>query len=94
MSPRTILAGTRLIDGENSRQYGGVLFGGAIAASADHVEKTELRGLIQEFMRELAPEDGSCSSCDLENKSQEEAAEIIGSTRMKIRTAEAKLRRR
>ena len=46
-------------------------------------------------MSELVPEDKELLVLRfVENKSQEEAAEIIGSTRMKIRTAESKLRRR
>ena len=84
-----------LIDGENSRQYGGVLFAEPSQHQQTTVEKTELRGLIQEFMSELVPEDKELLVLRfVENKSQEEAAEIIGSTRMKIRTAESKLRRR
>ena len=67
----------------------------ALSTPANHGEKTELRGLIQEFMSELAAEDKELLVLRfVENKSQEEAAEIIGSTRMKIRTAESKLRRR
>ena len=46
-----------LIDGENSRQYGGVLFAEPSQHQQTTVEKTELRGLIQEFMSELVPED-------------------------------------
>ena len=46
-------------------------------------------------MSELVPEDKELLVLRfVENKSQEEAAEIISSTRMKIRTAESKLRRR
>ena len=59
------------------------------------VEHTELKGLIDRFMEELNPDERQLLLLRfVEGKGQEDAAKAIGSSRMKVRTSEAKLRRR
>ena len=59
------------------------------------VETTELKGLIEQFMTQLSEHDRNLLLYRFaEGKGQEETAELLGSTRMKVRTAEAKLRNR
>ena len=59
------------------------------------VEHLELKALIEKFMTELTDHDRQLLVLRFaEGKGQEETADLLGSTRMKVRTSEAKLRSR
>ena len=78
-----------------SATYSGVLYAQNPGSQDDNYEKSELKGLIGEFMKEITEEDRQLLVLRfVENISQEDAANVLGSTRMKVRTAEQKLRRR
>ena len=78
-----------------SATYSGILYAQAPGSQDDNYEKSELKGLIGEFMKEITEEDRQLLVLRfIENISQEDAANVMGSTRMKVRTAEQKLRRR
>lgn len=78
-----------------SATYSGILYAQAPGSQDDNFEKAELKGLIGEFMKEITEEDRQLLVLRfVENISQEDAANVMDSTRMKVRTAETKLRRR
>jgi len=84
-----------VVDSPTNETYAGVLYGTKGKSQDESVEYNQLKTLIAEFMAGLTEEDRKILVYRfIENQSQEEAATALDSTRMKIRTAEAKLRRR
>ena len=84
-----------VVDSPTNETYAGVLYGTKKKSQDESFEQNELGTLIQEFMSALTEEDRKLLVFRfIDNQSQEEAAIALDSTRMKIRTAEAKLRRR
>ncbi|MEE2962069.1 MAG: sigma-70 family RNA polymerase sigma factor [Myxococcota bacterium] len=83
------------MDNAVSETYSGVLYSSATRSQDTVLEQSQLKVLIAEFMKELADDERSLLVLRfVENVSQEEAAAKLKSSRMKIRTAEAKLRKR
>jgi RNA polymerase sigma factor (sigma-70 family) len=84
-----------IMDDEVTEEFSGVLYGQNAARQDSQVESVELKQLIDKFMRELTEHDRKLLIFRFaEGKGQEETANLLGSTRMKVRTAEAKLRSR
>jgi RNA polymerase sigma factor (sigma-70 family) len=83
------------MDDEMTEEYSGVLYGKPSTAQDRLFENAELKGLIDDFMEQLSEHDRKLLLYRFaEGKGQEETATLLSSTRMKIRTAEAKLRNR
>lgn len=84
-----------VMDDEVTEEFTGVLYGEPSPAQDAKMETTELKGLIDKFMEDLDEHDRSLLVLRFaEGRGQEETAEAIGSTRMKVRTAESRLRTR
>jgi len=84
-----------IMDDEVTEEFTGILYGRASKQQDSQFEHAELKGLIEEFMEELCPDDRMLLVYRFaEGRGQEETAKLIGSTRMKIRTAETKVRNR
>ena len=84
-----------VMDDAVTEDYTGVLYGRQTRGQEMTVEHTELKGLIDRFMEELNPDERQLLLLRfVEGKAQEDTAKAIGSTRMKVRTSETKLRRR
>lgn len=87
--------GERQWDNEITEEYSGVLYGTASEKQDQALEKAQLQVLIQRFMEQLSEEDRELVRVRFsEGLGQEDAAKALSSTRMKIRTQEAKVRRR
>ena len=83
------------MDDEVSEEFTGILYGRPSKMQDLTVETTELKGLIDQFMKQLSEYDRNLLLYRFaEGKGQEETADLLGSTRMKVRTAETKLRNR
>jgi RNA polymerase sigma factor (sigma-70 family) len=84
-----------VMDDEITEEYSGVLYGSPSHAQDSEMEQEELKTLVDRFMSELSEHDRQLLLLRFaEGKGQEETAESLGSTRMKVRTAENKLRSR
>ena len=84
-----------VMDDEVTEEFGGVLYGRAALPVDSQYEHGELRGLMDEFMGELDDLERQILLCRFaEGMGQEETAQKVNSTRMKVRTIEAKLRKR
>jgi RNA polymerase sigma factor (sigma-70 family) len=84
-----------VMDDEITEEYSGVLYGTASAPQDSEMEHVELKGLVDKFMEELSAHDQQLLLLRFaEGKGQEETADALQSTRMKVRTAEARLRSR
>ena len=84
-----------VIDDTVSETYGGVLYGSQVVRQDTSYEHGELKTLIDKFMGELTEHERNLLALRfVEGVGQEDAAKALGSTRMKVRTNEAKLRRR
>jgi len=95
ISPTDDRSHMAFMDDEMTEEYSGVLYGKASVAQDRLFENAELKGLIDEFMEQLSEHDRLLLVYRFaEGKGQEETATLLGSTRMKVRTAEAKLRNR
>jgi RNA polymerase sigma factor (sigma-70 family) len=87
--------GERKWDNEITEEYSGVLYGTAGHKQDVALEKAELQKLIAQFMGSLSEEDRELVRLRFtEGNGQEEAAKALGSTRMKVRTQEGRVRRR
>jgi RNA polymerase sigma factor (sigma-70 family) len=83
------------MDREMSRDYSGVLYAQAEKRQDVLVEDAELKQLITNFLQALSEPDRQLLTCRfIDGLGQEEAARTLGSTRMKVRTTEARLRNR
>ncbi len=84
-----------VMDDEITEEFSGLLYGTAAERMDEQVEHSELKHLIDRFMRELTDHDRQLLVLRFaEGKGQEETANLLKSTRMKVRTAESKLRGR
>ncbi len=84
-----------IMDAEVTAEFSGVLYAQQQNRADSMVEHSELKRLLAKFMKELTEHDRKLLLFRFaEGKGQEETAELLGSTRMKVRTAEAKLRTR
>lgn len=84
-----------VLDDEVTEEFSGVLYGRPSEAQDSEFEQSELKGLITSFMGELTEHDRKLLTYRFaDSRGQEETAQLLGSTRMKVRTAEAKLRSR
>ncbi|MCK5688732.1 sigma-70 family RNA polymerase sigma factor [Myxococcota bacterium] len=84
-----------IMDDEVTEEYAGLLYGRPSKDQRMLYEHSELKELIEKFMEELNDHDKQLMILRFsEGHGQEESAEMLGSTRMKVRTAEAKLRTR
>ena len=83
------------MDDEVTEEFSGVLYGVPTRAQDTLIDEAELKGLIDKFMGQLSEHDRMLLVYRFaEGKGQEETATLLGSTRMKVRTAESKLRNR
>lgn len=84
-----------VMDDEVTEEFTGLLYGQPSPSQDTKMETNELKTLIDKFMGELDEHDRSLLVLRFaEGRGQEETAEAIGSTRMKVRTAESRLRGR
>jgi RNA polymerase sigma factor (sigma-70 family) len=84
-----------VMDDEVTEEFTGVLYGRPSKPQDSEVEHWELKELIDSFMEELSDHDRQLLILRFaEGRGQEETAKLIGSTRMKVRTAETRLRSR
>jgi len=83
------------MDDEATEEYIGILYGKASASQDRLFETGELKDLMDVFMAQLTEHDRQLLVLRFaEGKGQEETADLLGSTRMKVRTSESKLRNR
>lgn len=84
-----------IMDDEVTEEFAGILYGRPSKQQDSLVEHSELKNLIESFMEELSEHDRQLLILRFaEGSGQEETAKKLGSTRMKVRTAETKLRNR
>ena len=84
-----------IMDDEITEEFSGVLYGRPSKPQDALFENAELKGLIDTFSTELTEHDRRLMLLRFaEGLGQEETAKQLGSTRMKVRTAEARLRSR
>jgi RNA polymerase sigma factor (sigma-70 family) len=85
----------KVMDDEVTEEFTGVLYGQPTQSQDALMESSELKELMGSFMGELTEHDRQLLILRFaEGKGQEETAAALNSTRMKVRTAEAKLRSR
>lgn len=83
------------LDQELPEEYSGVLYATPAGKQDELVEREELRGLLDGFLGDLSDHDRNLLVLRFsEGMGQEETASALGSTRMKVRTAENKLKNR
>mgnify|MGYP006270514303 CR=1 FL=1 len=84
-----------VLDDEITEEFSGVLYGKPTQAQDQALEQSQLKELIDAFMGELTEHDRKLLVYRFaEGRGQEETARLLSSTRMKVRTAESKLRSR
>ncbi len=84
-----------VMDDEVTEEFSGVLYAEQERAQDLKMEHDQLTTLMARFMHELTEHDRQLLVLRFaEGHGQEETAEALGSTRMKVRTSEAKLRSR
>lgn len=84
-----------ILDEEMKEEFSGVLYAEHTQAQDMQLEDSELKGLVETFMAKLSANDRQLLLLRfVEGKGQEETALLLNSTRMKVRTAEARLRSR
>lgn len=84
-----------IMDDEVTEEYSGVLYGRPSRAQDSAFEHGELKGLIDSFTKELSEHDRKLLIHRFaDGLGQEETARVLGSTRMRVRTAEARVRHR
>ena len=84
-----------VMDDEVTGEFAGILYGSSTKQQDSLLEHSELKELIETFMEELSEHDRQLMVQRFaEGCGQEETASKLGSTRMKVRTAETKLRNR
>jgi RNA polymerase sigma factor (sigma-70 family) len=84
-----------IMDDEITEEFSGVLYGRPAKPQDSLFENSELKGLIDEFTKELSEHDRQLLILRFaEGLGQEETAKQLDSTRMKVRTAESRLRSR
>jgi RNA polymerase sigma factor (sigma-70 family) len=84
-----------VMDDEITEEFSGILYGRPSKPQDSVFEHGELKGLIDAFTKELSEHDRKLLILRFaEGLGQEETAKLLGSTRMKVRTAESRLRSR
>lgn len=84
-----------VMDEAVTEEFSGVLYGRSGNSQDVNAEHSELQGLMGKFMEELSDYDRKLMVMRFaEGLGQEEAATALNSTRMKVRTSEAKVRSR
>ena len=84
-----------VMDDEITEEFSGILYGRPSRPQDSLFEHGELKGLIDSFTEELSEHDRKLLVLRFaEGLGQEETAKLLGSTRMKVRTAESRLRSR
>jgi RNA polymerase sigma factor (sigma-70 family) len=84
-----------IMDDEITEEFSGVLYGRPAKPQDSQFENGELKRLIDEFTKELTEHDRQLLILRFaEGLGQEETAKQLDSTRMKVRTAESRLRSR
>lgn len=84
-----------IMDDEVTEEFSGLLYGKPSGQQDSEFEQGELKTLIDAFMKEIEPDEQQLLLLRfVEGQGQEETAVALGSTRMKVRTSEAKLRSR
>lgn len=95
ISPADARGHLAVMDDEITEEFSGVLYGNAVSAQDTAFEKDELKGLLHAFTSELTEEEQQLLVLRFaEGVGQEETAKMLGSTRMKVRTTESRLRNR
>jgi len=95
VSPSDVRSHGAFLDDEVTEEYSGLIYGRPARAQDVQLEKAELKDLIDAFTAELSEDDRRLLVLRFaEGMGQEETARVLGSTRMRIRTAEARLRTR
>ena len=95
ISPSDERSHLTVMDDEVTEEFTGVLYGRASRSQDSLMEHSELKELIESFMSELSEHDRELLVYRFaEGRGQEETAKLLGSTRMKVRTAESRLRNR
>jgi len=85
----------RRFENEIKEEYVGLLYGNVLEKPDALAEKLELKEIVKKFMAGISSEDQNLLMYRfVEGLGQEESAKQMGSTRMKVRTQEAKLRKR
>jgi RNA polymerase sigma factor (sigma-70 family) len=84
-----------VMDEEITEEFSGLLYAEKALSQDAAAEETELKNLVGDFMHELTAHEREVLTLRFtEGLGQEETAQKLGSTRMKVRTIEAKLRAR
>lgn len=84
-----------IMDDEITEEFSGILYGRPSRPQDTQFENNELKGLMDEFTGDLSEQDQRILALRFaEGLGQEETAKALGSTRMKVRTAESRLRNR
>lgn len=84
-----------VLDDEVTEEFSGVLYGRSHHPQDTLVEQSQLKEIMGKFMGELSDQDRELLMLRfVEGVGQEETARKLGSTRMKVRTAESKVRNR
>lgn len=95
ISPADDRSHLTFMDDEVTEEYSGILYGQPLRPQDQLFENAELKELVDDFMAQLTEQDRKLLIFRFaEGKGQEETATLLGSTRMKVRTAESKLRNR
>ncbi|MBN1961528.1 MAG: sigma-70 family RNA polymerase sigma factor [Deltaproteobacteria bacterium] len=95
ISPADERSHSNFLDDSVSEEFSGLLYAQNTLRQDTQVENVELKSLIDKFMGELTEHDRELLMLRFaEGKGQEETANLLNSTRMRVRTAEAKLRSR
>ncbi len=83
------------LDEELPEEYSGVLYGQPSNKQDRHLEQEELHELLDTFLSDLSEDDRNLIMLRFsDGLGQEETAAALGSTRMKVRTAESRLKSR
>lgn len=95
ISPSDERSHLTIMDDAVTEEFSGVLYAEQERPQDLKMEHDQLTTLMARFMKELSDHDRQLLILRfVEGRGQEEAAEALGSTRMKVRTAEAKVRSR
>lgn len=95
ISPSDDRSHLSFLDDEVTEEFSGVLYGMPTRQQDRQYENAELKELMEKFVHDLSEHDRLLLVHRFsDGKGQEETAQLLNSTRMKVRTAESKLRNR
>lgn len=84
-----------IMDDEVTEEFSGILYGQSTRSQDRVFENAELKELMDEFTGDLNDQDKQILALRFaDGLGQAETAKVLGSTRMKVRTAESRLRNR